>query len=141
MRTAIRCALLAGISIALVSASALLAGGARDYPLTARVLSVTHGEAIPSAGGSVSSQSGVSVGGAYATSPDREEVEIDGKIYTTDVVSRGSTSGHIGDTLPAAFGKRYGVNVIYLLSKDKDGKPKEITLRVVSQRSVSAVTN
>jgi hypothetical protein len=141
MRTATRCALLAGIGVALASAPALLAGGTREYPLTAKVLSVTHGEAIPSAAGSANSQSGVSAGGAYAASPDREEVEIDGKIYTTDVVSRGSTSGHIGDTLPAAFGKRHGVDVIYLLGKDKEGKPKEITLRVVSQRPAAPGTN
>jgi len=141
MRTAITCVLLAAISVTLSSASPLLAGGPREYPVTAKVLSVTHGPAVPSGGGSASSQSGVSVGGAYAASPDREEVEIDGKIYTTDVVSRGSTSGHIGDTLPAAFGKRYGVNVIFVLGKDKDGKPKEITLRVISQRPASPGTN
>jgi hypothetical protein len=135
MRAATMCVLLAAISVALSFASAPLAGGSRDYPLTAKVLSVTHGEAIPSGGGSAGSQSGISVGGAYAMSPDREEVEIDGKIYTTEVVSHGSTSGHIGDTLPAAFGKRYGVKVIFVLGKDKDGKPKEITLRIISQRA------
>lgn len=117
------------------SASALLAGGAREYPLTAKVLSVTPGQATASGGGAASSQSGLSVGGGYSTTPDREEIEINGQIYTTEIESRGSTSGHIGDTLPAAFGKRHGVNVIYLLGKDANGKPKEITLRVVSQRA------
>src|ERR1700722_15538790 len=109
MRTATTCVLLAAVSVALLSASALLAGGPREYPLTAKVLSVTRGAPIPSGGGSAGSQSGISVGGAYATSPDREEVEIDGKIYTTDVGSRGSTSEHMDDTLPAPSGKRYGV--------------------------------
>jgi hypothetical protein len=138
MRTATMCLLLAAIGVALSSASALLANGARDYPLTAKVLSVTPGQAIPSGAGSAGSQSGIAVGGAYGKSPDREEVEIDGKIYTTEVVSRGSTSGHIGDTLPAAFGKRHGVDLIFVLGKDKDGKPKEIALRIISQRAATS---
>ena len=141
MRTATTRVLLAAVSVALLSPSALLAGGPREYPLTAKVLSVTRGAPIPSGGGSAGSQSGISVGGAYATSPDREEVEIDGKIYTAEVVSRGSTSGHIGDSLPAAFGKRHGVDVIFVLGKDKDDKPKEITLRVISQRPATPGTN
>jgi hypothetical protein len=33
------------------------------------------------------------------------------------------------------------VNVIFVLGKDKDGKPKEITLRVISQRPASPGTN
>jgi hypothetical protein len=140
MRIATTGLLLAAISVALSPASAR-AAGARDYPLTAKVLSVSPGKAIPSGGGSVGSQNGISVGGAYATSPDREEVEINGKIYTTEVVSRGSTSGHIGETLPAAFGKRHGVDMIFVLGKDKDGKPKEITLRVLSQRAAAPETN
>jgi len=48
MRTAIMCVLLAAISVTLSSASPLLAGGPREYPLTAKVLSVTHGASIPS---------------------------------------------------------------------------------------------
>jgi hypothetical protein len=140
MRTAITRVLLAAVSVALLSASALLAGGPREYPLTAKVLSVTHGQPIPAGAGPAGSQGGISVG-TYAMSPDREEVEIDGKIYTTEVVSRGSTSGHIGDSLPAAFGKRHGVDMIFVLGKDKDGKPKEITLRIISQRPVTPATN
>jgi hypothetical protein len=138
MRTGTLCVLLGAIGVALSSSSALLAGGARDYPLTAKVLSVTPGQAIPSGGGSAGSQTGISVG-VYGTSPDREEVQIDGKIYTTEVVSRGSTSGHIGDTLPAAFGKRHGVDLIFVLGKDKDGKPKEITLRIIGQRAATSI--
>jgi hypothetical protein len=140
MRTATTRVLLAAVSVALLSASALLAGGPRDYPLTAKVLSVTHGQPIPAGAGPAGSQSGISVG-TYAMSSDREEVEIDGKIYTTEVVSRGSTSGHLGESLPAAFGKRHGEDMIFVLGKDKDGKPKEITLRIISQRPVTPATN
>jgi hypothetical protein len=117
------------------TATTLNAGGQRDYPLSARVISVTPGQSTQSANTAASSQSGVSLGAGYSGAPDHEEVEIDGKIYTTEILSRGSTSGHIGDSLPAAFGKQHGINVIYLLGKDKNGKPREITLKIIDQRT------
>ena len=108
-----------------------------DYPLTARILSVEDMGSTGVSAPVMNSQTGIVTGAAASSvrNPDREEVQIGDAIYVTTLLSRGGLSGKVGDRFRAAFGKKHGLDVIYLLGTDKHGKAKVVTLEIVGHRA------
>jgi hypothetical protein len=105
-----------------------------DYTLTAKILSVeasTRRHSSPVTNPNTGVITGSTTG--YSTN-DREEIQIGNTIYITNLWGRGGINGKVGDSFPARIGKKHGLPVIYLLGKDKHGRPKEVTLEIVGQR-------
>ena len=108
-----------------------------DFPLSARVLSYESGVVGSGPSTTINPQTGAVSGytsGSWGRI-EKEEIQIGDKIYTTEIWGRGGVSGGVGDSFPAAFGKRGRFETILLLGTNKKtGRAEVVTLKVVGQR-------